>query len=73
MMLPGCQYLLTLAVGPADVSIDWSAVNGVSGPVGPTGQSHPEADEWGPRSGRVKEKEKGLGSGFWAESVTPDL
>jgi hypothetical protein len=36
--------------------------------VGPTGQSHPEADRWGPRSGQVKRKrsssvlgQKGLG------------
>jgi hypothetical protein len=29
--------------------------------VGPTGQPHPEANRWGALSGRVKEKEKGLG------------
>jgi hypothetical protein len=32
------------------------------GSTGPTGQPHPEADGWGPRSGWEKEKEKrGLG------------
>jgi hypothetical protein len=58
------------AVGPADINVDRSTLIGQRsmGSVGPTGQPHPEADGWGPWSGWVKEKEKGLGSGFLAES-----
>jgi hypothetical protein len=37
--------------------------------VGPTGQPHPEADRWGPRPGRAKEKRKGLGSDLGPKGV----
>jgi hypothetical protein len=48
-------------VGPTDVSVDRSTLTSQRsrGSVGPTGQSHPEADRWGPRSGQVKRKSKG--------------
>jgi hypothetical protein len=39
--------------------------------MGPTGQPHPKADRWGPRSGRVKEKEKGYGSVLGPKGVGP--
>jgi hypothetical protein len=47
------------AVGPADISVDRSTVNGVSRSMGPTGQPHPEAERSGPRSGQVR---KGKGA-----------
>jgi hypothetical protein len=71
LMSAGGQYRLTSAVGPADISVDWSTVNGAIGSVGPIGQPHPEADRWGPWLGQVKEKEKGLGSDFGPKAVGP--
>jgi hypothetical protein len=67
-------------VGPADVSVDRSTQTvigqrskGSVGLVGPAGQRLPEADRWGPRSGRLKRKIKrarfGSGpKGCWAGS-----
>jgi hypothetical protein len=82
MMSSGGPGLLTSALGPADGSVDRSALTGQRSTVkvgprstGPTGQPSPEADRWAPRVRPEKEKEKvrpGCGLNFsWAGSIGP--
>ena len=63
LMSPGGSSLLTSAVGPADVSVDLvntghRVIGGVHGLAGPTGQSHCEANRWGPCVRSVQRKRK---------------
>ena len=59
--------MLTSAVGPADINIDWSILTrsmvngglGVHSSVEPAGQSHGEAARWDPWVRMVMEKGKG--------------
>jgi hypothetical protein len=74
MTLPGGQYLPMLAVGPTDVSVDRSTLTGQRStcqPVSGTHGSASEADRWGPRTGRVKEKGKELGSYLGPKTIRP--
>jgi hypothetical protein len=62
MTSSGGSGVLTSAVGPADVSVDRSTVNGQGSgqrSSGPTGQPWHEADRWAPRVRPGKGKRKG--------------
>jgi hypothetical protein len=62
-MSPGGSGLLTSAVGPTDISVDWSTLTSQRS-MGPAGQSHHVTDKWDPHVRLGKRKRKGNGLRF---------